>query len=594
MRRFVAIRKSRPATLAAVLFVLGGLAAPALAYLTVSLTSGSNGAATSGTLSAPTISAPSSTSGTITLTWSSASKLAGSSNSAITYTVERKAGSGGTYAAIGSGSCSGSLAYTTTSCTDTVPSSGSYYYHVIAHFNSWIATTGDLGPNADSTAPSVPTLGALASPVATTTANGASLTTLTASNVSDNTGGTGVQNVSYFYCAGTCTTTPDSAPTAWSKIGTSSTSTGSYPVSWSSPALADGTYTVIAQTLDNAGNDSFSATKTTVVHNTAPTLLSINRAGTNSTTNAGPLTWTVTFSEAVSGVTASNFSTTKSSGITGTIGSPTITGSGTTYTVSVTTTGMTGANTNNTITLNMVSGTAVADAAGNNLSGTNIPFAGQAYTYDTTAPTVVSVNTAGTSSTTNSGPLTWTVTFSEAVTGVTGSNFSTTKGTGITGSLGTPSVTGSGATYTVSVPTTGVTGGNTNNSITLNVANATGITDSAGNSLSAAGFPFAGQAYTYDTTAPAGLTIASCSFSNGSHLACSGQAGNATGDGPSISVQVYLASNNSVAATLSGARSGTTWSASNTGLGPGTYYAIATQTDAAGNSSTAQSANFSR
>jgi hypothetical protein len=270
LRRLFTLHGSRATRIAAFAVVIAGFAAPAYAYFSAGVASGSAGATTAGSLTAATISAPASTSGTITLTWSAQSRLTGSANSSITYTVERKNGVNGAYAALTSGGCSGTLAYSFTSCTDQISAGGSYYYHVIAHFHSWTAATADLGPNADSTAPNQPTLGSVASPIATTTANGATLTNLTATGISDNTGGSGVANVAYFYCAGTCSSTPDSASATWTQIGTSTTSTGSYPVTWSSPSLPDGTYSVIVRTQDNAGNDSFSSVKTTTVDNTPP------------------------------------------------------------------------------------------------------------------------------------------------------------------------------------------------------------------------------------------------------------------------------------------------------------------------------------
>jgi len=271
-----------------------------------------------------------------------------------------------------------------------------------------------------------------------------------------------------------------------------------------------------------------------------------------------------------------------------------VSGSGSTYTVSVATTGVTGGNTNNTISLNVANATSVKDQAGNGLSTGNLPFTGQSYVYDTTAPTLSSVNRAGTSPT-NAGPLTWTVTFSESVSGVSASNFSTTAGTGITGTLGTPSVSGSGSTYTVSVATTGVTGGNTNNTVTLKMANATGVNDLAGNNLSTTNIPFAGQSYTYDTTKPTGLS-ASCSFGTGDNLSCSGAAGNANGDIASVTVKIFTSGGVDTGKSYTESVSGTSWSvpSNSSGLGKGTYFAVVSQSDTAGNTGTAQSATFTR
>ena len=58
----------------------------------------------------------------------------------------------------------------------------------------------------------------------------------------------------------------------------------------------------------NTNNDSTSTDHTVTYDTTAPTVVSIDRkSGDANPTNAGPLHWTVTFSEPVSGVDATNF-----------------------------------------------------------------------------------------------------------------------------------------------------------------------------------------------------------------------------------------------------------------------------------------------
>ena len=266
--------------------------------------------------------------------------------------------------------------------------------------------------------------------------------------------------------------------------------------------------TSIGSIADVAGN-ALSATLPVVgqaytYDTTPPTVSSINRAGT-SPTNAGPLTWTVTFSEPVSNVTTSNFGlvTSNVGGTAPSISSVTASGGApsATWTVSVSTAGTTGTNAGS-IGLNLTSIGSIADVAGNALSAT-LPVVGQAYTYDTTPPTVSSIDRAGTSPT-NAGPLTWTVTFSEPVSNVVAARFTlVTSGTGgtapsissVTASGGAPS-----ATWTVSVSTAGTTGTNAG-SIGLNLTSIGSIADVAGNALSAT-LPVVGQAYTYDTTPP--------------------------------------------------------------------------------------------
>jgi Big-like domain-containing protein len=134
-----------------------GVVVGAWAYWT---TQGSGSASASvGTLDEATISVPSISAGSITLSWSQQASLSSnpSLNSGITYTVERKLGSGGAYVALSGGGCSGSLPYNVASCTDNVDTSGDYYYRVIAHYHSsWTATSEEAGPvNADTAPPTI-------------------------------------------------------------------------------------------------------------------------------------------------------------------------------------------------------------------------------------------------------------------------------------------------------------------------------------------------------------------------------------------------------------------------------------------------------
>jgi hypothetical protein len=90
--------------------------------------SGSGSAsATTASLDAASISVPGSVFNSVTVTWTTQSSLNPSSaaNSAITYTVERRLGSG-SWAPLASGGCAGAKARGTTSCVDTPAPAGSY------------------------------------------------------------------------------------------------------------------------------------------------------------------------------------------------------------------------------------------------------------------------------------------------------------------------------------------------------------------------------------------------------------------------------------------------------------------------------------
>jgi hypothetical protein len=76
---------------------------------------------------------------------------------AITYTVERRLGSG-SWAALTSGDCSGTKLHDVTACADEPGASGSYGYRAVARYHSWTATSTEAGPvsfTLDATAPAV-------------------------------------------------------------------------------------------------------------------------------------------------------------------------------------------------------------------------------------------------------------------------------------------------------------------------------------------------------------------------------------------------------------------------------------------------------
>ncbi len=206
------------------------------------------------------------------------------------------------------------------------------------------------------------------------------------------------------------------------------------------------------------------------------------------------MSWTVTFSKPVTGVSTSDFSL-NTSGITGFPSITGVSGSGTGYTVTATTGTGTPSN-SGTEQLRLTNAGSIKDQAGNSLTG--VPVSGATYTIDHLAPTVLSINRAGASPTSH-GPLTWTVTFSEPVQNVTSSDFGVSTSQ-IFGHPTVGTVGGSGASYTVSVNTNGATGSN-GGQIGLNLTSRGGIQDLVGNALG--GFlPFQGQSYNYDTEAP--------------------------------------------------------------------------------------------
>jgi hypothetical protein len=222
-------------------------------------------------------------------------------------------------------------------------------------------------------------------------------------------------------------------------------------------------------------NNSCSDTVTVTRPNT--TVTSINRqtpSGTN--TNASSVTWRVTFANAVSGVTSSNFTLTDvSSSITGeSISTVTAVGGAPATQWDVTVSTGTG---DGTLRLDF------ANDTGMNYAVTNAPYtSGQTYTVDKTSPLVSSiVRQSPVSSPTNSDVLVFRVTFNEAVTSVGASSF-VVNGT-------TTTITSVGSVTPNLVFDLTLDGGvdgnlsNLNGTVGLNIAASPVITDLAGNTL---------------------------------------------------------------------------------------------------------------
>jgi hypothetical protein len=94
----------------------------------------------SGELTAPSLSQPTASGGSVPLSWTAATLPGNASHEdEITYTVERKLGSG-SFGAAG-GTCTGSLS--TSSCTDSLSTGGTYTYRIIAHFRSWTTPSNE-------------------------------------------------------------------------------------------------------------------------------------------------------------------------------------------------------------------------------------------------------------------------------------------------------------------------------------------------------------------------------------------------------------------------------------------------------------------
>ncbi|WP_425913261.1 Ig-like domain-containing protein [Pseudomonas sp. GWSMS-1] len=225
-------------------------------------------------------------------------------------------------------------------------------------------------------------------------------------------------------------------------------------------ALTPGVYSVRIAT--NDGSASFEKSFTiTATDDVPPGVNSITRDGAAST-NATSLDYTIVFSEAVTGIDTSDFTLSSTGTAAGTIAS--IIGSGGTYIVTVN-----GVSGEGTLKLDFNgSGTGVSDVNGNPISGGFT--GGQSYTVDTTPPSATIMVADATLLAGETSLVT--ITFNEAVTGLTAIDLTVANGT-----LSALSSADGGTTWTTTLtPTTNVT--DTANLITLDNS---GVADLAGN-----------------------------------------------------------------------------------------------------------------
>ena len=219
----------------------------------------------------------------------------------------------------------------------------------------------------------------------------------------------------------------------------------------------------------------------------------------------------MTFSESVSGVNAADFAL-ATSGLGGAPAISGVTGGPTVYTVTASTGTGSG-----TLGLNLNDDDSIADAAGNKLGGTgtgtagsggagNGSFTGEVYTVDRNNPTVSSIAARSPTRPTPRAS-SWTVTFSESVSGVNAADFALAT-SGLGGAPAITGVTGGPTVYTVTAST-----GTGSGTLGLNLNDDDSITDAAGNKLGGTGTgtagsggagngSFTGEVYTVDRTPP--------------------------------------------------------------------------------------------
>ncbi len=230
-----------------------------------------------------------------------------------------------------------------------------------------------------------------------------------------------------------------------------------------------------------ANSASTSTDNSVTYDNVAPTVTIIQAAAQADPTNTGPINFTATFSETVTGFATGDVTLAGTAGAT----TATVTGSGTTYNVAVS--GMTGSGT----VIATIAAAKATDAAGNNNTASS--GGDNTVTYDVTAPTVTIIQAAAQADPTSTSPINFTATFSETVTGFATGDVTLSGTAGAT----TATVTGSGTTYNVAV--SGMTGSGT---VIATIA-AAKATDTAGNNNTAS----SGGDNTVTYNVPPGLTV---------------------------------------------------------------------------------------
>jgi hypothetical protein len=264
-------------------------------------------------------------------------------------------------------------------------------------------------------------------------------------------------------------------------------------------------------------------------HPACLSVVSSLRADPNPTA-ADLVSFTVTFSEAVSGVDPGDFSLTTSGGLNGALVAN-VSGSGNMYTVIVATGSGDGG-----LRLDLLDDDSILNASGISLGGPgagNGGFTtGEAYTVDKTVP-VVTGSLRADPNPTAANSVNFTVVFSEAVTGVDASDFSVST-TGTISGAAISGVSGSGYLYTVSAAT-----GSGDGTIRLDVIDNDSILDASHLALAGPGVGngnfTTGEVYTVKKTV---VTIVNQTFrSNGKNDGWVLESGENTNRGGSLNAK---------------------------------------------------------
>jgi uncharacterized delta-60 repeat protein len=297
---------------------------------------------------------------------------------------------------------------------------------------------------------------------------------------------------------------------------------------------------------DSAGNNNTAATQLSRTFDSVAPTVAITSSPASGPTNNSAITLTFTFSEAVTGFTASDVSLTNATAGTFTATSSTV------YTLGVTATG-------SNVTANVAANAANDNAGNGNTAATQLSI-----TYDNSPPTVA-ITSIPASGPTNNSAITLTFTFSEAVTGFIASDVSLTNAT-----AGTFTATSS-TVYTLAITATG-------SNVTANVA-ANAANDTAGNGNTAA----TQWSITYDTTPPNAPTVTGTTPTSNTTPTWTWTSGGGGGNG------TYRYKLNSTDLTTGATQTTSTSFTSGTALSEATHTLYVQERDAAGNWSTSGS-----
>lgn len=368
-------------------------------------------------------------------------------------------------------------------------------------------------------------------------------------------------------------------------------STRVFTGTFTTPSAGNGTILANITTADGYGTIGALNQSAFTIDAIAPTVSSITRNGQSATTRfVSAPQFLVTFSESVTGVVASNFSISKGAGITGTPTIASVTGSGTAWTVTLGTSGVSG---NNGVSgtaslgLTVVPGTNILDVASNALTSTSVSGINETYLVDNVFNGSLSSAPVATYIVNQS--VTVTLTLTKAAAGVPSISISMPNSY----TIGASSMSGSGLSWTKTFVVGRGTGTGTYLASALDAVG-NQLTVTSGSTFSIANetvaptvsWAFSAAPYTFGTTVTATATFSEAM------AGCDGSAYTGTLQRPQITITAPVSADNVSLANMTVINSTSCSYNYVIGRGAGNLVFVATGTDYAGNTVTANSATI--